>query len=439
MDKARADTRLRMLGNIAGCTGKGHTKAVAPPAMIAPHLTNSRRHLPLALLFFAACAGNARAQEYQPVVEDRMGGNVLPPEVHDDTREGREGLEISAAVSAAYNDNIFLSTKDEEADFVFRAGPLLAYTKGDAKEGRGFARIGYRPSFVAYADHPSENRVDHDLEFITGWRGAKTSLAWKGSVQKLGDAAVETLQPTDRLAYSTELRAGWNASEKWKIEAAYGFSRTDYEIPDYFDSQKNYGEIALKYAYSPKTEIGIAARIGRVEVDDSPEQKTRALLASLAWSPREKIRVQLQGGVEQRETSSGQSRTSPVVDLRVDWKPRERTSFYLNAYAREESSVFYRGQNYLVRGASAGVTQALGEKWSAGLEAGIESNAYRAVDGGGGSAREDRLFFLKPSLTRKFSDNTDFSIYYRLSSNSSTDKNLSYDNNILGVELNHKF
>lgn len=407
--------------------------------MTFPLLSSGHWLVALASLLFVTCGAICRGQEYRPVVEHRWGGGDLPAVVPFDDGEGRESLAVSAVLSAVYDDNVYLRDKNKEGDLIFRASPLIGFTKGDAREGRGvFARIGYRPTGVVYASLHDENRLDHDLAVLSGWRGSKTSITWQGGLKKIGDAAPETLTPTDRLLASSELRAGWNPREKWKIEAAYGFDRMDYENPGYLDSEKRYGELALKYAYSPKTEVGIAAQMGRVSVDASPTQQSRAALLSLAWSPREKIRLGMKGGLEERKASAG-SRTGPVLDLRVDWRPRERTGFFLRGYMRDEASVFYRGQNYQVRGISGGVTQQIGEKWTGGLEAGVEGNSYRSVDGGDDFDREDRFLYVRPTLSRKLSDDAELSFFYRYSTNSSTGGNLSYDANLFGVELNHRF
>ena len=85
----------------------------------------------------ADATSSAIAQEYSPVVDDRVEtGDAQPPLVETQT-ELREGWDLGAVISAAYDDNIFLSATKPESDMVFRAAPTVAYTKGDAKEGEG--------------------------------------------------------------------------------------------------------------------------------------------------------------------------------------------------------------------------------------------------------------------------------------------------------------
>ena len=74
-----------------------------------------------------------RAQEVSPVVDDRVesGGDVIP--AIPQSAERRGGLELGAVISAAYSNNIYLSSSDPTADLVVRIGPSVAYTHGDSK------------------------------------------------------------------------------------------------------------------------------------------------------------------------------------------------------------------------------------------------------------------------------------------------------------------
>jgi hypothetical protein len=222
------------------------------------------------------------------------------------------------------------------------------------------------------------------------------------------------------------------------LEIAAANNQVDYEDPSYFDSNDTYGEVALRYQYSPKTELGIAARAGRFDVDGAGTQDTRSLAASMAWMPREKIRLAIRAGAEHRTTDNGTS-WNPLLDGRIDWTPRRGTEIYLAGYMRQEASSFYAGQNYQVNGVTAGASQRLGDHWTAKLDAGYERNHYEVVSGSGSTGRRDDIWFLRPAFVRTIGEKSDLSIFYRISDNNSTDPSFGYKQQLIGVEYNHKF
>lgn len=396
----------------------------------------------LAFCTFAVRTGSLHAQEYSPVVEDRFETGVVQPlPVVEEDPQQRGGWDLGAVISAAYDDNIFLSATDPESDVVFRVAPTVAYTKGDdavqGPEG-GFVRAGYRPTAVFYAGNGSESRIDHQALASAGWRGKVTRLTYEGAFQKLGDATADTGRPTDRIEFANELRAAWIAREKVSLELGAGNRAADYQDPALFDSDKTYGEVALRYAYSPKTQLGVIYQIGRFKVDGAGPQHTQQVTGAIDWQPREKIRVKLEAGAEHRRYDNG-SGVNPVVEGRVDWTPRKGTELFVTAYMREEASAFYAGQNYGVRGMTAGFSQRIGSNWTAQLEGGVEKNSYENVSGTGIADRTDRIWFVRPSLIRKIGDQSDVSLFYRVSDNSSSDPVFGYDQQMLGIEFNHKF
>lgn len=381
----------------------------------------------------------ASAQEYSPVVDDRVeSGEVQPPVVEPET-ERPSGWDLGAIISAAYDDNIFLSSRNAESDMVFRVAPTIAYAKGDEREGEGaFVKAGYRPTGVVYSGNGSENRIDHQGLAIAGWRGKLTSITYSGIIQKLGGATAETGRLTDRVEFENEIRAAWIPREKITLEVAGGNRQSDYSDPTLFDSAKTYGEVAVRYAYSPKTELGLIYQIGRFKVDGTGPQDTQQVKGNIVWQPREKIRVDLEAGAEHRDADNGTS-VNPVLEGRIEWKPRKETEIYVTAYMRQEASSFYAGQNYQVNGATAGVSQRLGGKWSAILEGGFEKNTYEAVSGNGPDGREDRIWFVRPALVYRIGGESDLSFFYRVSDNDSSEEAFGYEQQMIGLELNHKF
>ena len=381
-----------------------------------------------------------QAQNYSPIVEDRVETGIVQefPVIPEET-EVPGGLEIGAVISTAYDSNIYLSRTNPESDTVTRFGPGISYTQGNATEGEGgFIKLAYQPTGVFYSRNPSENRVDHVAALTAGWRGKQSSITYVGAARKLGDATAETGSQTDRLELENEIRVAWMPREKITVELAAGSLKSEYADPALFDSSETYAKLGLRYAYSPKTEIGVAYQAGRLEVDGGSNQTLQQLTLSLAWQPRQKIMVNLQAGVEHRDAQSGSS-VNPVIDGRIAWKPRDGTELYLSGYQRQEASAYYAGQDYEVLGATAGVSQRLGGNWTGRLDVGREKVTYSRVSGFGTSGRKDSIWFVRPALEYKFTDALGFSVFYKISDDSSTARDFGYRQKLAGIELNYKF
>ncbi len=392
-----------------------------------------------------AFVGEANAQDISALVDSRV---KVDADLESGLPAGEEavrrgGLELGAQMSAAYNDNIFLSRRQAEADGVYKISPSISYTHGDSKTdgAGGFIQASYRPTVVVYGQHADANRVDQEAQVSAGWAGNKSSVGYKGSVQKLGEATADVGRQTDRVQFENELRGAWKPREKVTLQAAVGNRQTRYNDPTLIDSSKTYGELGVKYALSPKTELGIAYQAGNFQVERASRQTTHQVLGSIVWQPREKIQLQLKAGGEQRKSEATTS-VRPVLEARIDWTPRKGTSLYLSGYQREEASAFFAGQNYRVKGVTAGFSQRLGGNWTARADLGYETANYNQVDAvrsNAVSGRNDRQWFLRPSLDYKLTDEFSASLFYRVGRNTSTASDFGYNQNLIGVEVNYEF
>jgi hypothetical protein len=351
----------------------------------------------------------------------------------------KEGLDLGVIVSGAYNDNITLSSAAPVKDFVIRATPSMAYIRGDAEAtDGGYLKVAYKPTAVVYTDNGSPNRIDQDASWEVGLRGKKLAIAYGGRVQQLGDATPDAGQQTDRLMLEQVVRAAWSATEKASIEVAAGQTSADYKQRGLVDSSGAYGEVALRYQYSPKTRLGMAYRAGTFSVDGAGDQQIQRGTVRMEWKPREKISVDLEAGAEHRTFDNGSS-TKPVVEAKVGWTPRPGTEVSLTGFHRTEASSFFAGQNYDVTGAAVGLSQKIGGKWSASIEGGLENASYSRVSGTGVANRRDRILFVRPSVRYQVSEDAKVEWFYRYERNQSNQSGFGYDNHIIGVQFGYQF
>lgn len=387
------------------------------------------------------------AEEYLPSIEARATTRVdqrlqrpdkLDFSALNEIKE-EEGWDLGVLVEVAYDDNIFLNAINQRGDFVIRVTPKIAYAVGDPVGEEGaYLRAAYLPTAVVYLDNRDDSRIDHDLSWDTGYRGKMLALAYGGYFRRLGDATADVGSQNERNEYGNEARVSWMVSEKVALEAAAGFGGEDYDSAGLADTQRHFGELAWRYAYSPKTQVLIAYRAGREDVDGTGSQDIQRLSVRLRWSPRQKIDVDLEVGGERREYDNG-SDTYPVFEGRFGWRPRAGTSLYLGGYRRMEVSSFLQGQNYSLTGAVAGVSQRLGPCWTARLEGGFERASYRRVSGIGPAGRLDNIFFIRPALDYAINEDFRVNVFYQYSQDDSNNPVFGYQNHQAGVGIERNF
>ena len=142
---------------------------IAPPAMFFPKPYSPRMVAGLAPLMAACLSSSASSQEYSPVIEDRVEAGLLQPPESGPESGRHDGWDIGLVISAAYDDNVFLSADKPESDMVFQVAPTIAYATGDRNEGedrRDEAGHGF-----AHASLPREN-ANSAFVFIASFRSA---------------------------------------------------------------------------------------------------------------------------------------------------------------------------------------------------------------------------------------------------------------------------
>lgn len=375
-------------------------------------------------------------------LEGEVDSRIVPDGARWDDGSGEvktHELEFGVAISAAYDDNIYLSPVRPQGDLVARLSPAVTYRRGNAQlEEGGYLSFAYRPTAVIFAENNDNDRIDQEAAWEAGWRGEAIAVAYSGSARRLGDAIADVGTLTDRSELANGVRIAWSLQEKTQIEFAAGAESSRYDAAGFADSDMTWGEVALRYAYSPKTQLGLIHRAGRFEVDAAGAQTVQRTTGRIEWNPTRKIAVDVEAGIEHRSYDRGSSNT-PVVEARVGWSLQEGTEIYVNGYRRQEASAFLTGQNFVQGGVGLGIVQRLGDKWTGRIEGGFERADYRRVSGSGPAGRVDRIHFIRPSLEYRFTDDFSMGLFYRYSENRSNDAAFGFENHSVGVEMGRRF
>lgn len=381
---------------------------------------------------------DGRVDDQAGRVDDRVGGVEWTPARDELAEPAESGWDLGLVLEMAYDDNIFLSSASPESDLVISVTPRVGFIAGRDDDEAAYLKFAYRPSAVIYIENGDETRLDQRLDLEGAIHGRRSGLRFLGNLNRLGGATPEIGAQVDRTEYAAELRAAWRPREKLALEIATGMAGTDYDDGVFSDSKETYLETALRYAYSPKTELVFAVAGGTIEVDQAMDQDFLRATTQLIWKPREKLSFDLKAGVEHRDYGMD-SDTFPVLDGRVVWMPREGTEVFLAGYLREESSAIFAGENIEVAGFEAGVARRFGGYWTARLAAGYETADYKVVSGPGLGGREDGIFFIRPSLEYQLNDRFRFGVFYRYEQNDSNAAAFGYDVNRFGVDAELDF
>ncbi|WP_411846849.1 hypothetical protein AAFN60_04875 [Roseibacillus persicicus] len=348
----------------------------------------------------------------------------------------KEGLDISLVTSLAYDNNIFQTSDNETASAVAQIEPTIGWTVGE--RDKAWLRLAYEGAVVLYLSRQEDSRIDNRVTMEGGIKGKSVALAYSARWAKLGSPSADIGGASDRYEWGGGIEAVYSPKGKVSYIVSADRSVIDLVEPGFFDFYQSSFGIAAAYRYSPKTEVELAYRIGKIEVDGAGSQTYQRFGTQVNWAPRSKLRFSLAGGLEHRNYESG-SGSEPYLAARVDWTPRAKTAFFLEAYRREETSSALEGENYKLVGIRAGVNQRLRDGWSVALEAGRESADYFNVVGGDSSGREDTITYIRPSVRYALSEDAEIAFLYQWSKNDSSDPGFGYSNQQLGLSMNYRF
>jgi hypothetical protein len=347
-----------------------------------------------------------------------------------------DGLDLSFTATIAYDDNIFQSSGNEQSSLVVEVEPTVGWAAG-SREGT-WVRLAYSPTGVIYLSESDESRVDHRVEVEGAIELRAVTLAYSAQWARLGSPSADVGGQSDRNDYGGRVAAIYEPKGKLSYVVSAERSAIDFVESGFFDFFESSAGVSTRYRYSSKTEVGLAYRYGRVEIDEAGEQTFHQIGAQAEWRPRQKFALSLEGGLEYRNYESG-SGTEPYLAARVDWTPRTKTAFFGEIYRRQEASGAVEGENFNLTGFRVGVNQVLRDGWSARLEMGRETSDYFATTGAVASGRDDAILFVRPSISYAFGDHSVLAFLYQYSENDSTDPDFGYENHQFGVSLTHQF
>lgn len=342
--------------------------------------------------------------------------------------------------SAFFDDNIRLSNRNKESDFIFQLQGSVAWQQGDVKKKRGsWARVFYEATGIVFAEASSENNVDHDFQAGGQKRWGSLALALEGRYRRLSGATPDLGDRVQRDEYGAKVSGSYDLSGRTFVEAGASYNAVRYQESLLADYDEWLGEGFAGYELSARTRIAAGGAVGRTHVNAGSSQDFQRALVKLSRVSTGSLGLNAKAGVEFRQTPKGKN-TTPVFALGADWEPvADSTKISVQAFRETVASGALAGENYLRTGAALRMAQQIGTRFSAGLEAGYEHLEYAATSSGTASGRSDDYFFAKPSLKYEFDGRRHAEVFYSFREDDSSVEDFSFNANQWGLAFGLDF
>ena len=366
-------------------------------------------------------------------------------------------LRFMGSVGAVYDDNIYQTNTNTEADTLFLVAAGLLWTPR-LTEKNEFS-LGYTATAFEYLDNSDlGGDVNHDVQLDGralfgattftgnfGYRhlaGADVSLAGTGA---LGRTSALTPSPEDRSLSPQEERDLFSFEAGFQRPLAGKTSLTGgvrYETNVYDGSLANtddlQGYLGVGYLVGARTTLGLSGVIGRSGGDEGTvAQSYESLLMTARYDATEKLDFSGSAGLNfrQADVSNGDDTTDFVFNLSARYQWRERTGFFLNAGRNTFGSATLPGSSDNRTSVYLGVNQKIGERLTWDLAGGYDFSDYQDPTNGYSSVREEDFVIGRTSLNYQPGANWFMGVYYEYRQNDSSDEILSYESNRFGLQL----
>lgn len=365
-----------------------------------------------------------------------------------------------ASYSIVYDDNIFLEHKDKglvptkgnpgrDHDFVHTITPGLRLNAGDvAKRQSAYFDANYSLAVTRFTDYTGSDATDHNAKVELGGKLNRLGVSVSQTLVSASDADAANLAAngrTKRKTWTTDVGFDYDVSEKTVLGLDLNQEIGDYQAPLVDSTDRSVG-IRLDHQVLPKVKLGVGAVMGYLEVDGAgnPNSSYQQGLVRLAWAATEKLTITGDVGFEHRNVQAAGAKdpNELIFGLGAEWKASEQTVVSINAARGTKVSNANGTQLNQETSITTSVKHGLWEGVSLGLEGGYSLSQYSATTAAGAAGlRDDAYIFAKPSLTYKFIERAQASLFYQYRRN---DSNLvsngnDFYNNQLGLELSYRF
>jgi hypothetical protein len=340
-------------------------------------------------------------------------------------------LFVTAGLSVAIDDNIYLDTTNENDDTVisFTPGVDLVFGKGSATTGNVY----YREEIRRYSDNDNQ-----DSEFSNV--GFQSSTNTGGSKFDLNASYVQMAQNDNDIRAAGTLvhreivnlgaSAEFNVTAKTTLGLGTTFLSTDYELANYTDSDVWNLPVDVYYQASEKLDWSLGYRYRSTNQEGVAADFTDHFLnlgARGEFSP--KLSGQVRVGYSTRKVNGGGDDSDLGLDSSFSFAATEKTS--LRVFLSNDFGNSGQGESTTTLRWGGSITSNLTEQWLASASVSVSSAEY--------PTREDDFLDSSLSLGYKYNQYVNFSASVAFRENSSTSAAAEFDNTVFTFGANVRY
>ncbi|HTR43165.1 MAG TPA: outer membrane beta-barrel protein [Pseudomonadales bacterium] len=197
----------------------------------------------------------------------------------------------------------------------------------------------------------------------------------------------------------------------------------------------------LNYAPQSRFNVGIGAGLGYNNAEFGPDSFFQQLLGRLNWRLRDKLSLQLSGGIEETEFLGNEGAGdifSPIYGGTIQYQLFSQTQISVFINRSVDPSLFV-GEYEELTSVGASFSQRLLGQIFLSVSGSYNNQKYVASSLDVSANRTDKFYSLSVRLSHAFLQRGTASVFYQYGSDDSTFSGYSYASNQYGVEVNYSF
>lgn len=347
-----------------------------------------------------------------------------------------DGIKLVPSLSAGvqFNDNLFLSSANEQDETMWTITPGVAITSGEGAVNS--TRFSIAEQFQLYSDNSGLNTNLALVDLASTYDDGKMKIdlnAWfhQANQATRGLAGAASLIDRDLLHGDVMDEVQW--SDKSSVKVGVAYDNTDYKAAGYRDWQWIEVPVKYYYKYQPKLDFSAGVRYRSNKIGGTGGIDSNELFYSVG--ARGEITPKLIGEVSvgyiSFDPDAGQSKSSIGLDSSLTLNVTQKSS--LNFAASNRYGYGAVGDSYRIATISGGFNTALTNDFF--LNGSLAYNKYDYLT----STRQDDFWSGQLSATYAISHNLSVNGAYNYSNNDSDLPIATFKNSILALSATFQF
>jgi len=316
--------------------------------------------------------------------------------------------------------------------------------------------LDYTPTLRFYSDKNFKDGVDHNVTLTGGVNYDAWRFGLSHNTQITSAPTIETGAQTDQTTHSTSLTATRALTDNMSTDLSLNQNIT--LVSGFQDSYDWNTMDWLNYQFWPRLNAGIGVGGGYVLIEGNgdgngqalgqtfgvnnadSDQTYEELQARVNWRATDKISLQINGGLEDRQfqTAGAGDSLDPIYGVGIQYLPFKYTQISLNANRTASSSDFYlAAQQVETTIVSLSLSQRLLQKFNLLLGASYTKDDYNS--GAVAVNRSDDVLSFNATLSHPFYKRGTWSVYYQYQKDDSSQAGFGFESNQVGFEISYRY